>query len=60
LTIVALFGKLKEYGLQMNMLNEQESGERKLKGIALRTSAQKRENSEDESSECNDTETLNY
>jgi len=44
----------------MNMLNEQESGERKLKGIALRTSAQKRENSEDESSECNDTETLNY
>jgi len=37
LTTAALFGKLREHELEMNNLNEQENGERRSKGISLRT-----------------------
>jgi len=59
ITIAALFGKLREHGIEMNKLNEQESSEKKLKNIALKSSIKKDENEEDvaESSE-NENENL--
>jgi len=41
----------------MNIVNEQENGENKVKGIALKSSIQKKKNSEEDSNECSDTKT---
>jgi len=45
--------------LQVNRLKEQKRGERKSKGTTLKMSGQKEENSEEDSSECSDTKSLN-
>ena len=58
LTTAALFVKLREHELDMNKLNKQEQGERKHKGIALKSAVQK-EDSEDEcSNSYSESETL--
>ena len=56
MTTAYLFGKLREHELEMNRLNEQESEEKQVKGIALRSVVQK---TDQESSDCSDTNTLN-
>jgi len=57
LTTAALFGKLKEHELEMNRLNEQEHGERKLKGITLKSIVQKEDSNDECSNNCSETET---
>jgi len=59
LTTAALFGKLREHELEMNRLNEIESGDRKMKSVALKTSAPREDISEEASSSCSEAETLN-
>jgi len=54
----ALFGKLKDHELEMNRFKEQEIGERKARGIALKIIALGEE-SETDSREDNEAETLN-
>jgi len=36
ITIVSFFGKLREHEIEMNKLIEQESGDKKVKNIAMR------------------------
>jgi len=48
LSTTALFRKLREHELQLNRIKEQESSENKVKIIALKSIAQKKELSEDE------------
>jgi len=43
LTTVALFGKLREHELEMNKLKEQENGDRKDRGLALKFASQNEE-----------------
>jgi len=52
-----LFDKLREYELDMNILNEQEQGERKQKGIALKSAVQKEDSEDEWSSSCSEFET---
>ena len=58
LTSAALFGKLREYELEMIRFNEQENGDRKQKGIALKSVVQKEDSDDECSSSCSETETL--
>jgi len=58
LSTTTLFGKLREYELDMNKFKEQENGERKASGITLKTAALGEE-SETNSSEDNEAKTLN-
>ena len=58
LSIVALFGNIREHEFELNRLKEQESSEKKAKSIALKTSVQKKELSEEEENSDQD-ETLN-
>jgi len=58
LTTAALFGKLREHELEMNRLNKQEHGERKQKGITLKSTVQKEDSDDECSSSCCETETL--
>jgi len=57
LTTTSLFDKLREYELDMNILNEQEQGERKQKGIALKSAVQKEDSEDEWSSSCSEFET---
>jgi len=59
LTTAALFGKLREHEIEMQMLNELESSEKKVKNIALKTSTKKNEELKDEVAESIESETLN-
>jgi len=54
LTIVALFGKLRERELEMIRLNEQEHGDRKQKGIILKSAIQKEDSDDEFSNNCNE------
>jgi len=58
LTIVALFGKLREHELEMTRLKEMESAEKKTRSLALKSKAVEIETSEDNSEEDSDTENL--
>ena len=58
MTTTALFGKLREHELEMIRLNEQEHGDRKQKGIALKSAVQKEDNDDECSSSCSETETF--
>jgi len=58
LTIAALFGKLREHELEMISLNEQEHGDRKQKGITLKSVVHKEDSDDECSSSCSETETL--
>jgi len=58
LTTSTLFGKLREHELKMIRLNEQEHGDRKQKGIALKSAVQKEDSGDDCSSSYSETETL--
>jgi len=55
----AFFGKLREHELEMDQLNEQEIRDKKVKGSAFKSSVQRKENSENDPSQCSDVETLN-
>jgi len=57
LTTTALFGKLREHELEMNRLNEQKQGERKQKGVALKSAVQREDSDDENSSSCSETET---
>jgi len=59
LTVVALFGKLREHKLEMTRLKKMETVEKKSKSLALKTKAADIESSEESSNEYNDTENLN-
>ena len=56
LTTTSLFGKLREHGLEMNQLNDQENEEKHVKSITLRVAGHR---DGQDSSECSDGETLN-
>jgi len=58
LTTVALFSKLREHELEMTMLKEMETVEKKSKSCALKTKATDIESSEESSDKCNDIENL--
>ena len=58
LTTTVLFGKLREHELEMNRLDEQEHREIKLKGIVLKSAAQKDESYDGCSISHSDTEIL--
>ena len=47
LTTIALFGKLREHEIEMQMLNELESSEKKVRNIALKTNTKKNDEPED-------------
>jgi len=53
LTTASLLGKLREHEIKMNRLNEQEIGEKQIKGIVLKSGIQK---TKVESSDCSNTE----
>lgn len=57
LSTIALFGKLREHELELNRLKEQETFEKKVKSITLKSSAQKKDLSEDKE-DSNQNETL--
>ena len=59
LTTVALFGKLSEYEIEMHMLNKQESSEKKVRNIALKTTTKRNDEPEDDVAESSDNENLN-
>jgi len=52
LTTATLFRKLKGYELEINRLKEEENGDRKVRGLAFKSTDQNEENSEDCLSEC--------
>jgi len=54
LSTVSLFGKLREHELELNRLKEQESYEKKVKNIALKSNAQKKELNEEEENSYQD------
>ena len=58
LSTAALFGKLREHELEMNRLNEKEQGERKKKGIALKSAVQREDSDDENSNSCSETKTL--
>jgi len=58
LSTAALFGKLREHEMELNRLREQESSEKKVKSIALKTSVLQKELSEEEGN-SDQGETLN-
>jgi len=60
MTIASFFGKLREHANEMNRLNEQESSEKKVKNIALKSSTQKNGDSDEEVAEISDSENLNH
>jgi len=53
-----LFGKIREHELELNRLKEQESMERKTKGIALKSSVQNDTSEEEENSGQDETLSL--
>jgi len=59
ITIVALFGKLREHEIEMQRLSELESSEKKVKTIALKASLKKSYKTKEEAAESNDNENLN-
>ena len=59
LTTTSLFGKLREHELEMIRLKEMETVERKTKSLTLKSNVAEVDNSEDNSSDCNDIENLN-
>jgi len=54
-----LFGKLREYELEMMRLKEMENVEKKTRSLTLKSKAVEVETSEDNSEEGSDTENLN-
>jgi len=58
LTAATLFGKLRKHELEMIILNEQEHGDRKQKGITLKSAIQKGDSDYECSSSCSETEIL--
>ena len=59
LTTVALFRKLREHELEMIMLEEMDTTEKKNRRLALRTNAADEEYSYESSGDCSGTENLN-
>jgi len=59
MTTTTLFGKLREHEIEMQRLNEQESSEKKMNTIALKTSTKKSDEPEEEVAESSDNENLN-
>jgi len=59
LTVVVLFGKLREHELEMIRLKEMETIERKTKSLALKSNVIDVDNSEESSRYCSDTENQN-
>jgi len=58
LTTVALFGMLREHGLEMTRLKEMETVEKKTRSLTLKSKAAEVETSEDNSKEESVTENL--
>jgi len=58
MTTIALFGKLREHKIEMHRLNEQESSEKKVKNIALKTITTKSDEPKEEVAKS-DNENLN-
>ena len=59
MTTTAMFVKLKEHEIEMHRLNEQESSEKKVQTIALKTSTKKSDEIEEKVVESGDSENLN-
>ena len=59
MTRTTLFGKLREHEIKMQRLNEQESSEKKVKSIALKTSIKMSDELDEEMAESSDNENLN-
>jgi len=58
LTAAVLFRKLRKHKLEMNRLNEQENGEKRMKEITLKSAVQRDDSYDGCSSNCSDIETL--
>jgi len=59
MTTVALFGKLREHEIEMYRLNEQESSEKNVKNIAMKTRTKKSDEPEEDVVESSYNENLN-
>jgi len=59
LTIAALFGRLREHEIEMQRLNEQDSSEKKVKNIALKSSIKNNEEFDEEVVQSSENENLN-
>ena len=57
-TTTTFFGKLKEHEIEMHRLNEQESSEKKVNNIALKSSTKKSDECNEEVAESSDNENL--
>jgi len=59
MTTTALFGKLREHEIEMQMLSELESSEKKVKTIALKANSKRSDESKEELVESSDNGNLN-
>ena len=57
--IAPLFGRLREHETEMNMMNKQESSEKKVKNIALKLNTKKNIESDEDMTEFSENENLN-
>jgi len=59
MTTIALYGKLRDHEIEINMLNEQESHEIKVKNIALKSNTKRSDETEEEVAKSSENENLN-